>query len=77
MSSTYDIKAEMSATVWMVEAVAGREVVEGDVIVILESMKMEIPVTTPVAGVLESIEVSPQQAIQEGDVIARVRPAGS
>jgi acetyl-CoA carboxylase biotin carboxyl carrier protein len=45
-------------------------VAEGDEIVILESMKMEIPVVTEIPGVLRELHVEPEQVVQEGDLIA-------
>ena len=57
-----EIQAELSATVWKVVTEVGASVAEGDELVILESMKMEIPVISETGGVVASIDVS------EGDV---------
>jgi acetyl-CoA carboxylase biotin carboxyl carrier protein len=65
-----EIRAEMVANVWKVVAAAGDEVAEGDTLVILESMKMEIPVLTEGAGTVAAIKVSEGDVIQEGDLIA-------
>ena len=65
-----DVKAEIAANVWQVPAVVGATVAEGDDLVILESMKMEIPVTAPVAGTVSDVRVAPDDQVQEGDVIA-------
>ena len=59
-----EVRAEMVANVWKVVAAAGDAIAEGDPLVILESMKMEIPVESPVAGIVNELRV------QEGDVIA-------
>ena len=65
-----EIRAEMVAQVHSVLAEAGTEVVVGDTLVILESMKMEIPVFVEKAGTLREIAVAPGDVIQEGDLIA-------
>jgi acetyl-CoA carboxylase biotin carboxyl carrier protein len=65
-----EIRAEMVANVWKIVKAAGDEVEEGDTILILESMKMEIPVVAESAGVLSQIAVNEGDVIQEGDLIA-------
>jgi biotin carboxyl carrier protein len=60
----------MVANVWKVVATQGDSVAEGDTLVILESMKMEIPVLAESAGTLSELRVSEGQVVQEGDVIA-------
>jgi biotin carboxyl carrier protein len=50
----------------------GQMVAEGDEIVILESMKMEIPVITEVPGVVRELHVEPEDVVQEGDLIALI-----
>ena len=65
-----EVYAEIAANVWQVPAEVGQQLEEGDTIAILESMKMEIPVTAPCAGVLLEIRVAPEGQVQEGDVIA-------
>jgi biotin carboxyl carrier protein len=65
-----EIRAEMVANVWKVVASAGDQVNEGDTLVILESMKMEIPVVVEAAGTLTRLEVSEGDVVQEGDLIA-------
>jgi acetyl-CoA carboxylase biotin carboxyl carrier protein len=67
-----EIRAEMVANVWKVIASAGDNVVEGDTLVILESMKMEIPVLAESDGVVTKIAVNEGDVIQEGDLIAIV-----
>lgn len=63
----------MVANVWRVEVATGDSVNEGDTIVILESMKMEIPVFSPITGTIADVRVSEGSVVQEGDVIAVVR----
>ena len=57
---------------WKVLLEAGAAVSEGDVILILESMKMEIPVEAPVAGTLVEICVVPEDQVAEDQVLAIV-----
>ena len=70
MSQT--IRAEMVASVLTVLATVGDEVGVGDTLVILESMKMEIPVILEEAGIVTEIVVAPGDVVREGDVIAIV-----
>ena len=65
-----EIHAEMVANVWKVVAKAGDTVEEGDTLVILESMKMEIPVVAESDGVLQQLAVNEGDVVQEGDLIA-------
>jgi acetyl-CoA carboxylase biotin carboxyl carrier protein len=65
-----EIRAEMVANVWKVVAAEGDEVHDGDTLVILESMKMEIPVLAEQDGTLTSLAVAEGDVIQEGDLIA-------
>jgi acetyl-CoA carboxylase biotin carboxyl carrier protein len=67
-----EIRAEMVANVWKVVASAGDQVDEGDTLVILESMKMEIPVEAPAAGTVREVRVEEGGVVQEGDVIAEI-----
>jgi acetyl-CoA carboxylase biotin carboxyl carrier protein len=67
-----DVVAEMVANVWKVVVAPGDSVQEGDPLVILESMKMEIPVESPAAGTVKEIRVEEGGVVQEGDVIAVV-----
>jgi biotin carboxyl carrier protein len=64
-----EVKAELVGNVWKVEARAGDQVQEDDVLVVLESMKMEIPVTAPVAGTVREIRVKEQDVVKEGQVL--------
>ena len=65
-----EIRAEMVANVWKVVESAGDTIAEGDTLVILESMKMEIPVIAESGGVLKQLAVSEGDVVQEGDLIA-------
>jgi biotin carboxyl carrier protein len=65
-----EVRAEMVANVWKVVANQGDAVEDGDTLVILESMKMEIPVLAETAGTLSELRVEEGQVVQEGDVIA-------
>ena len=67
-----EIRAEMVANVWKVEKAVGDTVSDGDTLVILESMKMEIPVVSEVDGVVARIAVNEGDVVQEGDLIAVV-----
>jgi biotin carboxyl carrier protein len=67
-----EIRAEMVANVWKVTKSVGDSVEEGDTLVILESMKMEIPVLAESGGVLAQLAVSEGDVVQEGDLIAVV-----
>jgi biotin carboxyl carrier protein len=65
-----DVRAEITANVWQVRCEVGQHVDEGDELVILESMKMEIPVVAPVAGTISDVRVRPDDQVHEGDVVA-------
>jgi acetyl-CoA carboxylase biotin carboxyl carrier protein len=65
-----EIRAEMVANVWKVVASVGDTVTDGDTLVILESMKMEIPVLAESDGKLASLAVNEGDVVQEGDLIA-------
>lgn len=65
-----EVLSEMVANVWRVMVSVGDQVSEGDVLVILESMKMEIPIESPEAGTVREVKVAEGGVVQEGDVIA-------
>jgi biotin carboxyl carrier protein len=65
-----EVRAEMVANVWKVVVSEGDEVEDGDTLVILESMKMEIPVLAEDDGVISALKVAEGDVIQEGDLIA-------
>jgi biotin carboxyl carrier protein len=64
-----EIAAEMVANVLSVDVAAGDAVAVGDTVVLLESMKMEIPVISEYAGTVAGVWVTPGDVIQEGDVL--------
>ena len=70
-----EIRAELTATVWKVVVEEGATVAEGDELVILESMKMAIPVVATVAGTVTEMRVGEEDRINEGDVVAVIEPA--
>ena len=65
-----EIRAEMVANVWKIVVTQGDIVADGDTLVILESMKMEIPVLAEGDGVVSALHVAEGDVVQEGDVIA-------
>jgi biotin carboxyl carrier protein len=65
-----EIRAEMVANVWKVVVAQGDQVTDGDTLVILESMKMEIPVLAESTGTVAQLAVGEGDVIQEGDLIA-------
>ena len=65
-----EVRAEMVANVWKVVAAEGDHVEDGDTLVILESMKMEIPVLAEVGGTVSKVSVAVGDVIQAGDLIA-------
>ncbi|HVT21753.1 MAG TPA: biotin/lipoyl-binding carrier protein [Mycobacteriales bacterium] len=65
-----EVRAEMVANVWKVLVSEGDQVADGDTLVILESMKMEIPVLAEGSGTVSQLLVAEGQVVQEGDLIA-------
>ena len=65
-----EVRAEMVANVWKVVAAEGDTIADGDTLVILESMKMEIPVLAESSGTLTKLAVAEGDVVQEGDLIA-------
>ncbi len=65
-----EVRAEMVANVWQVVAAEGQQVDAGDTLVIMESMKMEIPVLAEEAGTVSKLHVAEGDVVQEGDLIA-------
>jgi acetyl-CoA carboxylase biotin carboxyl carrier protein len=60
------VNAHITGTVWKIEVKAGDAVTEGQTVVILESMKMEMPVESPTAGQVTAVLVTEGQAVEEG-----------
>ena len=67
------VEAQISGSVFRVEKAVGDAVAEGDVILVLESMKMEIPVESPCAGRIAEIRVAEGQRIEEEAVLAVIQ----
>ena len=65
-----DVESEVTGNVWKVLKSVGDSVAEGEVIMILESMKMEIPVESPAAGTLLQVLVEPEEQVEEDQVVA-------
>jgi len=65
-----DVIAEVAGKVWKIEARPGAQLAAEDTILILESMKMEIPVVAPKAGKLLELRVKEGDAVREGEVVA-------
>jgi acetyl-CoA carboxylase biotin carboxyl carrier protein len=66
---TTEVAAHITGTVWQVRVNVGDAVEEGQVLVVLESMKMEMPVESPSAGRVAAILVQSGQAVEEGEVL--------
>ena len=64
-----NVEAHITGTVWKVECKVGDDVAEGDTLVILESMKMEMPVEAEDDGTVKEIVVEEGQAVSEGDTL--------
>ena len=67
-----EVHAEVTGTVWQIERPVGATVEEGDSIMVLESMKMEIPVHAPEGGRVAEILVAEGDAVEEGQVVALI-----
>ena len=64
-----EVRAELVGNVWKITSKVGDQVAEEDVLMILESMKMEIPVTAPKAGRVAEIRVKETDVVKEGQVL--------
>ena len=64
-----NVEAHITGTVWKVEVAVGDSIDEGDTVVILESMKMEMPVEAEDEGVVKEIRCQEGQAVNEGDTL--------
>jgi len=69
---TFDVVAEMVANVMKIGVATGERVEAGDAVVLLESMKMEIPVLTEHAGTVSRVLVGEGDVVQEGDVLVSI-----
>ena len=64
-----EVKAELVGSVWKITTQVGAQVAVDDELIILESMKMEIPVTAPRAGTVKEIRVKETDVVKEGQVL--------
>ena len=71
--ATFEIRCEIAGKVVRIEARAGASVAADDTLLIIECMKMEIPVPAPSAGVLEALHVAEGEQVEEGQHVATVR----
>ncbi|AMM24143.1 acetyl-CoA carboxylase biotin carboxyl carrier protein subunit [Variovorax sp. PAMC 28711] len=67
-----NLESIVTGKVWKIEKAIGDSVAAGESVMILESMKMEIPIESPVAGVLRSLAVAEGESVNEGQVLAVV-----
>ncbi len=67
-----EVCAHITGTVWKIEVSVGQQVAEEETLVILESMKMEMPVESPEDGTVGEILVQEGQAVEEGDVLLKL-----
>ena len=64
-----DVEAHITGTVWKIECEIGQQITEGDTVVILESMKMEMPVEADDGGTVKEIACQEGQSVSEGDTL--------
>lgn len=67
-----EVRAETTASVWLVNVVAGQAVEHGDEVVVLESMKMEVPVVAPVSATVSEVLVAVGDSVRQGAVLLRL-----
>ena len=70
-----EIQSEVTGTVWKIETKVGDDISEGDTLMILESMKMEIPVISTESGKLVEISVKEEEPVAEGQTVAVIEVA--
>ena len=73
MPRVANVEAHITGTVWKIEVAVGDSVEEGDTIVVLESMKMEMPVEAEDEGTVAEIRCAEGQAVSEGDTLVVLR----
>jgi acetyl-CoA carboxylase biotin carboxyl carrier protein len=64
------VRSELNAIVWKIEATVGASVASGDTLIVLEAMKMEIPVAAPRSGTVKTVLVEEKQQVAEGQPVA-------
>jgi acetyl-CoA carboxylase biotin carboxyl carrier protein len=67
-----EVRAELVGNLWKIVTEVGQQVEEDDTLMILESMKMEIPITSPITGTITQILVAEGDVVQEGQTVAVV-----
>jgi acetyl-CoA carboxylase biotin carboxyl carrier protein len=67
-----DIISPVTGSVWKIECSKGQKVAEGDILMILESMKMEIPVTAPTSGTVDHLSVEEGAAVDEDAIVGAI-----
>ncbi len=65
-----EVESEITGNVWKIEVKVGDRVEVEDVIMIIESMKMEIPVEAPTAGTIKEIRVKEEDSVEEDQILA-------
>ncbi len=70
--ATTEITSEVIGTVWRIEKAVGDSVAEGEIIMILESRKMEIPVEAPAAGTIAELSVAAEESVEEDQVLCLI-----
>ncbi len=76
MSENNEISAEVGGSVWKIEVSVGQPVAEGDTLLVIESMKMEIPLLAPHAGTVQEIRVAEGDMVEEEQVLLIVAQGG-
>ena len=68
----HKVRSEITGSVWKVEVAVGQAVVEGDTLVIVESMKMEIPISAPASGVVTEILIAEGEPVADDQVVVQL-----
>ena len=63
------VRSEVAGSIWKIEVAVGQKVAQGDALIIIESMKMEIPVEAPAGGTVTEIRVAEGERIDEGAIV--------
>ncbi len=66
------VLSQITGGVWKIEVEVGARVEEGDLLILIESMKMEVPVNAPVAGTVAAIRVAEEEQVKEGQVVVEI-----
>ena len=70
--ATTEVTSEVIGLVWRIEKAEGDTVAVGEPIIIIESMKMQIPIEAPVAGTITAIRVKPEESVEEDQVLCLI-----